>query len=160
MSDPEPTADGKNPGDFSLRPNDLFANTGPNHSERELIESYNRRTDVARQAVLATAEADRLQYEFEMARLAANERDAKRRDALARLLIWLAGLAGAIVGGLIICMAFFGNPRQSDIAAGILKTLAIGGGGYGLISAFLGLIRRLMRDTVAPHGAPQDSTPP
>jgi hypothetical protein len=65
------------------------------------------------------------------------------------LLIWLAGLAGTVFGGLITAMAFFGHPHQSDIAAGVLTTLAIGGGGYGLISGFLGLIRHLMRDTPA-----------
>jgi hypothetical protein len=51
----------------------------------------------------------------------------------------------AVVTGLFLLMAFFGNAAQSAIALEILKVLAVGGGGYGLISGLAGFIRRLMQ---------------
>ncbi len=113
--------------------------------ERERIDSENRKTQVAIQAVAADDEADKRQFEFEMAKLAVEDSASKRRDDFTRLVVMAFGSFVAVVTGLFLLMAFFGNAAQSAIALEILKVLAVGGGGYGLISGLAGFIRRLMQ---------------
>lgn len=113
--------------------------------ERERIDSQNRRTQVASQAGAASNDAVKRHLEFEMAKLAAEDSASKRKDNLARIVIFAFGSFVAVVASLFLYMAFFGNSAQSAIAIEILKVLAVGGGGYGLISGLAGFIRRLMQ---------------
>ncbi len=80
-----------------------------------------------------------------MAKLAVEDSASKRRDDFTRLVVMAFGSFVAVVTGLFLLMAFFGNAAQSAIALEILKVLAVGGGGYGLISGLAGFIRRLMQ---------------
>ncbi len=80
-----------------------------------------------------------------MAKLAAEDSASKRKDDLARIVIFAFGSFVAVVASLFLYMAFFGNAAQSSTALEILKVLAVGGGGYGLISGLAGFIRRLMQ---------------
>jgi hypothetical protein len=111
--------------------------------ERQRIDSYNRRSEVASQAVAASNEANKRQFEYQMAKLAAEESASKRKDVLARIVVIGLGIFGVILASLFLIMAFFGNAAQSTIALQILKVLGVGGGGYGIISGLASLIRRL-----------------
>jgi len=81
-----------------------------------------------------------------MAKLAAEEAAARRRDILARTLAIGLGLFGVVVASFFLVMAFFGNAAQSATALQILKVLGVGGGGYGIISGVASLFRRLMQN--------------
>ena len=98
--------------------------------ERQRIDSTNRRTDVALQAVKASDESDRRQFEFQMEKLHSDERSGVRRDGLARTVVCGVGLFGALVIMLFLGMAFFGTPQQSEIAMNILGKLAVAGRSY------------------------------
>ncbi len=100
---------------------------------------------MASQAVSASNEADKRQFEFQMAKLSSEDSATKRRDNLARTVVIGVGIGGFAVVGLFLGMAFFGSPAQSQIALNILKVGAVGGGGYGIINGLVSLVRRLMR---------------
>jgi len=55
--------------------------------ERQRIDSYNRRSEVASQAVAASNEANKRQFEYQMAKLAAEESASKRKDVLATIVV-------------------------------------------------------------------------
>ncbi|HUB15784.1 MAG TPA: hypothetical protein VMB34_27810, partial [Acetobacteraceae bacterium] len=113
--------------------------------EQQRIESTNRRTDVALQAVKASDESDRRQFEFQMEKLHTDERSGLRRDGLAKTVVLGIGAFGGIVVSLFLGMAFFGSAAQSAMALDILGKLAVGGGGYGIIAGIINLVRRLLR---------------
>ncbi len=80
-----------------------------------------------------------------MAKLGVEDSASKRRDDFTKLIVVAFGAFVAVVVGLFLFMAFFGNAAQSAIALEILRVLAVGGGGYGVISGLAGFIRRLMQ---------------
>ena len=113
--------------------------------EKARIDSTNRRTEVAKQAIDASNESDKRQFDYQMAKLKSEDDAGQRRDNLAK---WVVGCVGIFVGAitlLFLWMAFFGDPGQRSMAMQILTTLAIGGGGYGIVTGLIQLIRRLMR---------------
>lgn len=118
--------------------------------ERQRIDSANRRTEVALQAVKASDESDRRQFEFQMEKLHTDDRASLRRDGLAKAVVIGVGIFGAAVVALFLIMAFFGSPTQGQIALDILSKLAIGGGGYGIIAGLVNLVRRLLRNPGTP----------
>jgi hypothetical protein len=135
------------------RQNDLFPGTLLQQAldvERQRIDSANRRTDVALQAVKASDESDRRQFEFQMEKLHSDDRASIRRDGLAKVVVVGLGIFGVGVVVLFLVMAFFGSPTQSQIALDILGKLAIGGGGYGVIAGLVNFTRRLLRNPGAP----------
>jgi hypothetical protein len=136
----EPAARG-NSGQEELFPAAAFLQI-----ERQRIDSYNRRTEVASQAVAANNEADKRQFDFQMAKLSSEDAASKRKDSLAQVVVIGLGLFGIAVIALFLVMAFFGSPAQSAIALQILKVLGVGSGGYGVISGLTGLIKRLMQN--------------
>ncbi len=114
--------------------------------ERQRIDSANRRTDVALQAVKASDESDRRQFEFQMEKLRSDDRASIRRDGLAKVVVCGLGVFGVCVIVLFLIMTFFGTLGQSQIALNILGKLAVGGGGYGIIAGLVNLARRLLRN--------------
>jgi len=56
--------------------------------ERQRIESFNKRTDVARYAIEANDAADRRQFEYQMAKLAADKEATERRECARTIAGW------------------------------------------------------------------------
>ncbi len=112
--------------------------------ERQRIDSTNRRTDVVLQAVKASDESDRRQFEFQMEKLRSDERVRNERDGLAKAVVFGGGFFGACVGTLFLFMVFFGTHEQSSTALSLIEKIAIGGGGYGIIAGIITAIRRLL----------------
>lgn len=113
--------------------------------ERQRIQSYDRRTEVARRAIDASDEADKRHFEFQLAKLDVDKRADERRHRLACWIIGVAGTAGVGLVALCVFMGFFGTPEQSSIGLHILSILAVGGAGYGIVAGLVGMLRRLMR---------------
>jgi hypothetical protein len=113
--------------------------------ERQRIDSTNRRTDVVLQAVKASDESDRRQFEFQLEKLRSDERMRTRRDNLAKVVVLGGGAFSLCVGVLFLYMAFFGAPEQSATALNLIEKIAIGGGGYGIIAGIITGVRRLLR---------------
>jgi hypothetical protein len=113
--------------------------------EKRRIESYNRRTDVARYAIEMNDAADKRQFEYRMAELQADESKSVRRHGLAKNIALGGGIAGAIVIALLLVMAFFGSEQQRSIALYIFAILGIGIGGYGAIGTAVRAVSKLFK---------------
>jgi len=111
--------------------------------ERQRIESFNRRTEVVRYAIETNDAADKRQYEYQMAKLAADTSAATRRHALMRTVTYTGGAISIITTGFLLGMTFLGNAQQSALALEALKVIMIGGGGYGVINGLITGVRRL-----------------
>jgi hypothetical protein len=114
--------------------------------EKQRIESYNRRTDVARYAIEMNDAADKRQFEYRMAELEAGRTSSIRRHALAQNVAVGSGLGGGLIIALLLIMAFFGSSEQSAIAIQIFIVLGIGVGGYGAIEAVVRAVSRLFKE--------------
>jgi hypothetical protein len=114
--------------------------------EKKRIESFNRRTDVARYAIEMNDAADKRQFEYRMAELDAGRTASQRRHALARTISIGIGLGGGAIIALLLWMAFFGTSDQSDMAIKIFVILGIAIGGYGAIEAVIRAITKLLKD--------------
>jgi hypothetical protein len=114
--------------------------------EKQRIESYNRRTDVARYAIEMNDAADKRQFEYRMAELEAGRTSSIRRHALAQKVAVGSGLGGGLIIALLLIMAFFGSSEQSAIAIQIFIVLGIGVGGYGAIETVVRAVSRLFKE--------------
>ena len=113
--------------------------------ERERIDSYNRRTDVARLAVEAGDASDKRQFEYYMERLRTDERRDERRHGLARRMIVGGGVAAIVVLSFLMIMAFYGNEQQQATSITWLKILATGAAGWGIVNGIITVLRRLLK---------------
>jgi hypothetical protein len=113
--------------------------------ERRRLESFNRRTEVARFAVDAGDAADKRQFDYRMARLKVEEEAGKRQDRIVRAALLWTGSVATILLVLLFGMIFIGTSEQRDIAERILITLGIGAGGYGVVGGIISGVRRLLR---------------
>ena len=105
--------------------------------EQQRIDSFNRRTEVVRYSIDANDAADKRQYDYQMAKLEVETVEAKSRNRLKQIVI----TSGIVTLGILLGMAFWGSPAQSDMALEVLKVLGIGAGGYGIIGGVTNLIR-------------------
>jgi len=117
--------------------------------EKQRIDSYNRRTDVARYAIEMNDAADKRQFEYRMAELDAGKTSSQRRHTLAKNIAIGAGFGGGAIIALLLIMAFFGSSSQSAMAIQIFIILGIGVGGYGAIEAVVRAISKLFKEQEA-----------
>lgn len=111
--------------------------------EKQRIESFNRRTDVVRYAIETNDAADKRQYEYQMAKLAAETNAAESRHRLMRTLTIGGGAVVTVTVGILRGIAFWGNPTQSEMSLTILKVLGTGAAGYGIVNGAQAVLRRL-----------------
>jgi hypothetical protein len=114
--------------------------------EKQRIDSYNRRTEVARYAIEMNDGADKRQFDYRMAELDAGRSSSERRHMLAKNVAFGVGAVSVVVVALLLVMAFFGTAAQSAMAIQIFIILGIGIGGYGAIEAVVRSIARLFKD--------------
>ena len=119
--------------------------------ERERIRSQDKRTDVVRAAIDANDASDKRQFEFHMAKLAADrERHAdnakieERKLKIAAIIAAAFGLVSRGLLGAFCYVLFWGTAEQSDVAIRILTTLGTGVGGFGVIYAVITAFRALL----------------
>ena len=111
--------------------------------EKQRIESTNQRTNVVRYAIETNDASDKRQYEYQMAKLAADTTADTRRHNLMRTSTITFGAATVLGLSFLFGMAFFGTPQQSEMAFSVLKVLGTGGAGYGVVAGISSLMRRL-----------------
>lgn len=147
MTDADPQI--LSPHDTDARQLDLFADAL--NVERERILSADRRTEIVRTAIEANDAADKRQFEFQMAKLA--EEKAFRQEqgvietkrlTLATWILVVVSIGLAAIGGLVFFMLFFGDERQSALAAEMVSKLLAGLGGFGVIYALITAFRALV----------------
>ena len=111
--------------------------------ERERIQSTNKRTDAARAAIVASDAADQRHFNYRMEELKAD--DGFRLNRLAYIKKFLAVFAFFVVVmfGLMMYMAFWGEPGQSAIALEFLKFALAAAAGWGVISGLIRFVGRL-----------------
>lgn len=110
--------------------------------ERARIESFNRRTDLARMAIEKADASDQRQFEFHSQRLqVASEHRAENRRLLQKIL-WAVGIPlGVVIFG-VLCMIFFGTDRQSEMAIKLFEIGASAVGGVGIFLFVKGLAQK------------------
>lgn len=113
--------------------------------EDRRLDEARRRTELAGRALELNDEQDRRQAEYAKLDLESRERaDVRRHKRTGRALYALIAVAG-VVFALLIALSFFGTAEQSKTAIEILKYVASGIAGYGLVYAVLSALRRLTR---------------
>jgi hypothetical protein len=115
--------------------------------ERERLESTNRRTEIIRYAIETNDSSDKRQFDYRMAKLETDKSDSNQRFSLARAIAYISSGVIVVTVLLLFYMAFFGDARQSEIAFTIMKTLATGAGGYGVIAGLVRAGTRLLSKT-------------
>ncbi len=111
--------------------------------EQKRIESQDRRTAVASQAIEATNVADQRQYDYHVEKLRRDDEDRKNRHKSGVNFAW-AFIAAVVFIGLFFTMIFFGNDTQQTIATEILRTIGTGLGGFGICWFLLSGFRRML----------------
>lgn len=112
--------------------------------ERERIDSYNRRTDVARLAIEAGDSSDKRQFDYHMERLRTDERRDERRHGLARNILIGGGIAAIALLSFLLIMAFYGDEQQQTTSITWLRILLTGAAGWGVVSGVITALRRLL----------------
>jgi len=117
--------------------------------ERARIESFDRRTEVARAAVEADRESEQQLFKYHMKRLDNDEAQGVREHRFASRFLWSLLVIGVVGGALLMWMAFFGTPAQSALAMQMLITFGKLASGAGLFVLARQIWRYLFRRTIA-----------
>lgn len=112
--------------------------------ERQRIDSMDKKTETARMWIKASDDADKRQFEYQMARLAGENAENERRHRLGRAVVLGGGMASICIITLLVGFMFFGSSEQSALAMECLKLLFVGIGGYGVIAGLLSLSKKLI----------------
>lgn len=112
--------------------------------ERQRIASQDKKTDTARLFIEAQDASDRRQFDFSMDKLNRDDSHRKERHKLLEKVIYVGGAVTILVLFSLLGFMFFGSPFQSGLALGALKTLFVGGAGYGLISGIVSATKKLL----------------
>ena len=112
--------------------------------ERHRIESHDRRTELAREAIQASNTADERQYNYHMARLESEERAAQRKHLLAKQALAGAGIIFTVLMALLFWMLFFGSKGQTATARELLGAIGTAVGGGGVLLLLARAMRRLL----------------
>jgi len=111
--------------------------------ERDRIQSFDRRTDVAFKAIDANDASDERQFEFHMEKLRRDDKDRQMRHSSGLKLVWASMSFTVFTLVFLILMAFFGSPDQQTTAERILIVLGTGVGGAGIFFMLTQILRRL-----------------
>ena len=112
--------------------------------ERDRIDSFNRRTEVARRAVDANEAADQRQFSFHMEKLSRDSDDRDDRRVTGFRMLWVFIGVVVLAGGFMLAMAFFGDENQKQVAIDLVRTIANGVAGFGVIWAIINAFKRLI----------------
>lgn len=112
--------------------------------EQKRIESQDRRTAVASQAIEATNVADQRQYDYHVEKLRRDDEDRKNRHKSGVKFAWALFIVAVVFIGLFFTMIFFGNDAQQTMATEILRTIGTGLGGFGICWFLLSGFRRML----------------
>ena len=113
--------------------------------ERQRVENYDRRTEMAREAIQASNAADERQYEVHMRRLKNEENSSQRRHELARRIVHWGGIAALLAAALLLAMLFFGDETQIESARDLIGVLGIALGGGGVLFLLQRAVRWLFK---------------
>jgi hypothetical protein len=113
--------------------------------EKQRIQSFDRRTEVARAAVEADRESEKDLFAYHMKRLENVDGQHKREHRFASRFIWACLGVSLIFAVFLVAMAFFGLPGQQAMAIVILNALLKLASGAGLFVLVRQVWRRLFK---------------
>ncbi|MDD9885196.1 MAG: hypothetical protein OXU62_11835 [Gammaproteobacteria bacterium] len=113
--------------------------------ERARIDNANRLVDVRRELIAAGDRNDQRHFEFHTNRLEREMAFHHTRHKTYKTVVYAVIIATVATVCFLFYNAFYGEGRQQEYALMIIKYLAIGLAGYGVISGIAGLFRRLMK---------------
>ena len=104
-------------------------------------ESNAIQREIAHRGLSLAESAEQHQYELSLKHIQATSEQHQRRYSLGRLMVMLAGSAVLFLlalAGLVVAMAFFGDPTQSQTALTMLSYgfAAVGGGAVSIAAVF------------------------
>ena len=106
-------------------------------------ESNAIQREIAQRGLTLAENAEQHQYDLTVKQIEATNVQHQRRYSLGRLMVILAGISVLFLltlAGLVVAMAFFGNPTQSQTALTMLSYgFAAVGGGAVLLTAVFGV---------------------
>jgi hypothetical protein len=113
--------------------------------ERERIDSVNRRTEIAREAIQMSDVADKRQFDYRMEDLRTRDESDRRRHALASRILWGGGIVSTLLLLGFLGMAFFAPPDKAALALDFLKVIFTGLGGGGVLTLIIHIVRWMLR---------------
>jgi hypothetical protein len=113
--------------------------------ERERIDSTNRRTEIAREAIQLSDVADKRQFDYRMEDLRTRDESDRRRHALASRILGGGGIVCTLLLLSFLGMAFFAPPDKSALALDFLKVIFTGLGGGGVLTLIIQIVRWMLR---------------
>ena len=109
--------------------------------ERERIESYNRRTDLAFKVIEAESAADKQRYDYNVMALKTREARSRRGHNLVKQVV----CAVSVIVIFILAMLFFGEPQQVSVARDMLAVGMQWLSGGAVVYLLVQAGRRLLR---------------
>lgn len=113
--------------------------------ERSRIDRDNRRTEVQAKALEIANDQDKRLFEFTSERQRLEDKAEQRRFVLGWSFATGVFVVLAVIIGLTIWMAFFGDDEQRAVAQGLGKNGLVGLAGFGVVSGLVRLVRSLVR---------------
>lgn len=113
--------------------------------EKRRIDRDNRRTQLAEKTLEFADDQDKRQFEYASKQRQREDRSEQRRFRLASFLSVGSFLVIAVIIGLTMWMAFFGDDVQRIVARELGKNGLIGLAGFGVLSGLIRLVRSLLR---------------
>lgn len=113
--------------------------------ERSRIDRDNRRTEVLAKALELANDQDKRQFEFASEGQRLEDKAEQRRFVFGGSFAAGVFVVLAVIIGLTIWMAFFGDDEQRAVAQGLGKNGLVGLAGFGVVSGLVRLVRSLVR---------------
>jgi len=113
--------------------------------ERARIDNANRQVDVKRELIAAGDRNDQRHFEFHTNRMEREIAFHHARHKTYKTVVYAVVTASVATVWFLFYNAFYGDGLQQEYALMIIKYLAIGLAGYGVISGVAGLFKRLMK---------------
>lgn len=113
--------------------------------EQARIDNEKHEIEVAREFVAANERSDQRQIESIENQHARELEFRQTRHKTHQALLYATTSASFLILCFLLYNAFYGDGLQQEYALAIIKYLAIGLAGYGVISGIAGLFKRLMK---------------
>lgn len=113
--------------------------------ERSRIDNANRMVEVRRELIAASDRNDQRHFEFHTNRLEREMEFHHARHKTYKTVVYAVIVASVATVWFLFYNAFYGDGLQQEYALAIIKYLAIGLAGYGVISGIAGLFKRLLK---------------